>query len=92
MAKTNENYHSIEVESYRESQTGGLHGAVHIRPTKGGIYPQDVRVECPREMRDTSRFPLGTVFRVRAKLTDRQGGGSFLYSHHSWAYEVVRTG
>ena len=31
---------------------------------------------------DTSRYPLGTKFRLNAKLTDRQGGTPFLYAYH----------
>lgn len=89
MAKLNEPYRYIEVESYRERSTGGLHGAIHIRPVPGGIYPTNTRVECPREMRDLTLFPLGTRFHIRAKLTDRDGSGEFLYSHHSWKYEVL---
>ncbi len=89
MAKINEPYRHIVVESYEEQHTGGLHGAVHIRPVAGGPYPPNVRVECPREMRDTRRYKLGAKFRIKVKLTDREGGGDFLYSHHSWPYPVV---
>ena len=85
MAKINEPYREIEVESYKDASSK----KVHIRPLLGGIYPAHLRVECPREMRDTKRYPLGTRFRVRVKLTDREGEGDFLYSHHSWPYLVV---
>lgn len=88
MAKINEPYRFIEVESYRESGSG-LHGDVHIRPVAGGPYPVHLRVECPRQMRDTKRYKLGTKFRIKVKLTDRGGSGDFLYSHHSWAFSVV---
>ncbi|RWF58895.1 MAG: hypothetical protein EOS50_01305 [Mesorhizobium sp.] len=88
MANRNEPYRFIEVESYREKGSG-LHGDVHIRPVAGGHYPTSIRVECPREMRDTGRFPLGTRFSIKVKLTDRAGSGDFLYSHHSWAYTVL---
>lgn len=91
MSKPSEPYRYVEVESYVEQSTGGLHGPVHIRPVKGEPYPKGIRVECPREMRDPARFPTGTRFRIRAKLTDREGGGEFLYSHHSWRYEVLNS-
>jgi hypothetical protein len=87
LAKYGEPYRYVEVESYEEQSTGGLHGPVHIRPVAGEPYPAGIRVECPREMRG---FPVGTRFRIRAKLTDRQGGGEFLYSHHTWHYEVLK--
>lgn len=89
MAKANEPYRHIEVESYEAANTSGLHGAVHIRPLPGGPYSTILRVECPREMRDTTRYPLGTRFRLKVKLTDREGDGDFLYSHHSWPYQVL---
>lgn len=88
MAKVNEPYRYIEVESYLE-RGSGLHGPVHIRPVAGGPYPVDIRVECPREMRDTNRYKLGTKFRLKVKLTDKEGGSDFLYSHHSWPYTVL---
>ncbi|RWC19170.1 MAG: hypothetical protein EOS51_15610 [Mesorhizobium sp.] len=87
MAKLNEPYRHIEVESYEAAKTSGLHGVVHVRPLHGGPYPTHLRVECPKEM--VRNFPVGTRFRVKVKLTDRQGSGDFLYSHHSWAYEVL---
>lgn len=85
MAKINEPYREIEVESFKDP----ISGKVHIRPTKDGIYSRTLRVECPREMRDVKRYPLGTRFQVRVKLTDREGSGDFLYSHHSWPYRVI---
>ncbi|MDW9984802.1 hypothetical protein GOC13_22880 [Sinorhizobium meliloti] len=88
MAKVNEPYRYIEVESYLQ-RGSGLHGEVHIRPVAGGPYPVNIRVECPREMRDTKRYKLGTKFRLKVKLTDREGGNDFLYSHHSWPYTVL---
>lgn len=88
MAKLDEPYRLVVVESYPETGSG-LHGKVHIRPLPGGPYPVNTRVECPREMRDVRRYKLGTKFRIKVKLTDREGGGEFLYSHHSWPFEVL---
>ncbi len=34
-------------------------------------------------------YPVGTRFKVKVKLTDREGGGEFLYSHHSWKFDVL---
>ena len=89
MAKPNEKYQLVDVESYVADDTSGLHGAIHIRPVAGGMFPDGIRVECPREMRDPLLYSIGTVFRIRAKLTDRKGGGEFLYSHHSWPFSVI---
>lgn len=49
----------------------------------------DLHVECSKGLSDTKRHPLGTVFRIKAKLTDREGGREFLYSYWGWDYEVV---
>ena len=80
-------YRWIEVESYRATQTGGLHGDIHIRPVAGQGLDTKMRVECPREMRHN--WEVGTRFRVKAKVTNREGGIPFLYSHHSWKFEVL---
>lgn len=90
MAKHDEPYQEILVESYRASRTGGLHGAIHIRPRPDQGLPTSLQVECSKKlMRD---YPVGTVFKIRAKLTDREGGGEFLYSYHGWRVDVVALG
>jgi hypothetical protein len=33
------------------------------------------------DAQNPTQYKVGTLFRVRAKLTDRQGGGEFLYSY-----------
>jgi len=86
MAK-NEAYEWIVVESYLPANTSGLHGPVHIRPVAGQAYPTTLHVECSKKL--SNDYPLGTRFRIRVKLTDRQGGGEFLYSYFGWHYEVL---
>ena len=34
-------------------------------------------------------YPVGTRFRVYAKLTDKDGGTPFLHTNHAWDYEVL---
>lgn len=87
MAKPNEPYVMVEVESYLPKKTSGLHGKVHIRPCTGQGYPENMRVECAKEL--TTNYPVGTRFRLRAKLTDREGTGEFLYSYFGWKFEVL---
>lgn len=82
-------YEWVEVESYMPDRTSGLHGKVHIRPVAGGKFSPNLHVECSKGLSDTKRHPLGTVFRIKAKLTDREGGGEFLYSSWQWKYEIV---
>ncbi|MET3384184.1 hypothetical protein [Variovorax paradoxus] len=87
MAKPDEPYRSVVVESFRPSATSGLHGAVHIRPVKDQGLPESLHVECSKSL--SRNYPVGTKFRIQAKLTDRESGGEYLYSYHGWAYEVL---
>jgi hypothetical protein len=87
VAKLNESYHYIDVESYAPASTSGLHGSIHIRPCEGQGYPVNMHVECSKKL--TANHPVGTRFRIKAKLTDREGSGDFLYSYFGWKYEVL---
>lgn len=80
-------YVMIVVESFVPTDRSGLRGRVHIRPVPGEIYPQTLHVECSKRL--SERYPVGTKFRIRAKLTDREDGGEFLYSYHGWPVEVL---
>lgn len=83
----NNRYEWIVVESYYPTSTAGMHGLVHVRPIAGQGYSTDLQVECSRALvRD---FPVGTRFRLQAKLTDREGGGQYLYSSWRWRVEVL---
>ena len=86
MAKPWEKYHQVIIETYYEVKSGKSTN-VHARPIEGQIYPTDLDVECSRKMRQ--KHPIGTQFKVYAKLTDREGGGEFLYTSWRWPYEVV---
>tara|TARA_R100000988_G_scaffold90662_1_gene54312 strand:+ start:329 stop:601 length:273 start_codon:yes stop_codon:yes gene_type:complete len=87
MAKPEEPYFYIEVESFRPEQTSALHGKVHIRPCPGQGYSTALHVQCSKKL--SKDYPVGTKFRIRAKLTDREGEGEFLYSSYKWDYEVL---
>ncbi len=86
MAQDNPYYYII-VESYVVSKGSGLRGDVHIRPVQGEKFSQSLHVECTKAM--TKNYPVGTRFRIKVKLTDRENQGEYLYSHYSWKYEVV---
>lgn len=76
----------LMVESYNESGSG-LHGNVHVRPVAGQGYPTSLRVRCSKGL--VRNYPVGTRFWIYAKLTDREGSGEFMSSHHSWDYDVI---
>jgi hypothetical protein len=88
MAQSND-YEMVLVESYIINNTSGKHGKIHIRPVQGYKYSTTLQVACSKSLSDLSRFPVGTKFMLQAKLTDREDGGEYLYSHPRWKYEVV---
>lgn len=86
MAKPDELYQSVIVETFRVRLPGHL-GDVHVRPVAGQGVDTGLLVECSRALvRD---YPVGARFRIRAKLTDREGGGEYLYSSYRWKFEVL---
>jgi hypothetical protein len=80
-------YSDVIVESYCPKSTSGLHGSIHIRPTLGEKFPQNLHVECSKRL--VKDYPVGTKFKIQAKLTDREGGGKYLYCYYRWPYEVL---
>lgn len=88
MAMPLEPYQLVLVESYEPESTAGLHGKVHIRPIPGNGF-DGVHVQCSKAL--SNDYPPGTRFRLKAKLTDRKGGGQFLYSYHGWHVDVLDT-
>ncbi len=87
MAKNNK-YETLLVESYKASNTSGLHGAIHVRPIAGQGHPTTLRVEGNNSMKND--YPVGTKFKIRAKLTDRKGSGDYLYTSYKWPFEVIK--
>ena len=89
MAKPLEEYQPVVVESYRPASTSGLHGDIHIRAVSGQGYPDDTHVECSKAL--SRDFPVGTRFLIeKAKLTKKENGRPFLYTHYTWRYDVLR--
>ena len=80
-------YKYIIVESYIPKKTSGMHGLVHIRPIAGQGFSTKLHVECSKEL--SNNYPVGTRFKIKAKLTDRLGKTEFLYSYFNWPFEVI---
>jgi hypothetical protein len=89
MAQSKEPYTHVVVESYYTGYQSGLHGPIHVRPVPGQGYPENMHVECPRQMKNPSLYKVGTQFRIRAKVTDKEGGNPFLYTSWQWKFEVL---
>ncbi|QOY93202.1 hypothetical protein IM543_16735 [Massilia sp. UMI-21] len=71
-------YREVAVESFLDPRSG----QPRIRPVSGQAYATSLRVQCARRLCDPERYPVGTRFLIRAKLTDRQGGEPYLYAWH----------
>ena len=57
-----------------------------------GLFPvkhsrQQSTLNAPAQNADPYRE--GTRFRIRAKLTDKEGGKPFLYCRYDWPFEVL---
>ena len=87
MAKPFEPYLEVVVESYRAPATAGLHGSIHVRPIPGQVFSPSLRVQCSKNL--SRDYPVGTKFRIRVKLTDKEARGEFLYSSYRWPVEVL---
>lgn len=84
----NEKYNYIIVESYKPKCTSGLHGEIHIKPIEGQKpFTEDMHVECSKVL--SKDYPVGTQFKIKAKITSKEGGKPFVYSHYSWAFELL---
>ncbi len=81
-------YEYIIVESYRPTNTNGLHGDIHIKPiSRKDLYNEDMHVECSKKL--STDYAVGTRFKIKVKITDREGGKPFAYSHYSWPFEIL---
>jgi hypothetical protein len=78
-------YRDVAVESVPDARTGRL----RIKPMAGQAYATSMRVQCARALSDPERYPAGTRFLIRAKLTDRAGGPPFLYAWHGDPVRVL---
>lgn len=80
------NYKKVVIETYRNTQ-GGSSKSIRARPVPGQGYDSSMNVECSSGMRKS--HPVGRRFLIEAKLTDREGGTPFLYSHYNMPYVVL---
>lgn len=79
-------YRHVLVETYMYAGGGSKHQR-RLRPLPGQGLDTKMAVECSSKMRDS--HPVGTIFKIEAKITDREGSPPFLYTHHTWPYEVL---
>lgn len=85
MNKRSGSYCHLLVESFIGPDSQGQKRP-QIRPLKGQVFDNNLKVECSTDL--LNKHPIGTKFRIRAKLTDMQGT-PFVYSYYGWPYDVV---
>ena len=78
-------YTTIIAESYH-FLGGGSPESIRVRPLAGQEFSVDLNIECSRAVR--YKHPVGTLFKLSVKLTNRDGG-EFLYSSYQWPMSVV---
>ena len=79
-------YKYYAVETFRNPGEQSS-ASVRVRPLSDQGLPSNMRVECSRKMRKS--HPLGTIFKIQAKITDKEGGTPFLFSSHTWPYTAL---
>lgn len=97
-----QDYYSLWFESFRLLNTSGHIDPVQLRLKTGQKIPSEIEAECKRRGVDPHdllteckkdymrKYPVGTKFHLKAKLTDKENGGMFFYSYFGWKpYEIV---
>ena len=80
-------YQDVIVETYLGRKTSSS-GGVRARPVEGQGFDISMNVECSSKMRKSQ--PVGTKFLIKAKVTNKEGGPDFLYSHFNSSYTVLQ--
>ena len=79
-------YQDIIIETFRNTG-GGSSKSIRARPVAGQGLDTSMKVECSSSMR--KNHPVGTLFLLQAKVTNREGGTPFLYAHFDTPYKVI---
>lgn len=58
-----------------------------VRPCKGQPFPENMKIECAREIRN---YPVGTRIQLNVVETEKEGSRPFLYSSYKWAHKLVK--
>lgn len=79
----------IKVETFIPENHEPTDADIRVRPLEGQGLSTDLRVECPRSIR--SKYPVGTKFKMKARLIERYPDALILYNHHSWLMDPIDT-
>lgn len=80
------NYRTVVIETYIGRGTTSSEG-IRARPLPGQKLDTSMNVECSSKMR--TGHPVGTMFLIQAKVTSKEGGTPFLYSHYNQSYKII---
>ena len=83
---TDDDYREYFVETY-DAIGEPSSSDIRVRPLVGQGLDTDLKVRCSKALR--SNHKVGTIFKLLAKVTDREGGTPFLHSPYTWGYEVL---
>ena len=79
-------YRKVIIQTYKRSG-GGSSKSVRARPIDGQGLNTSMNVECSSPMRKNN--PIGTLFLLEAKVTNRENGPPFLYAHFETPYKII---
>ena len=80
-------YEYIKVQSVLVKESG-KHGPVHIKPLPNqDPYLESMWVQCSKVL--SNDYPIGTKFRIRAKIVHPAEYRPYISSHYTWPFEVV---
>jgi hypothetical protein len=82
-------YDYIIVQSVLSNEKG-QRGPIHIKPLPDqDPYLETMFVQCSKVL--STNFPVGTKFRIKAKIiTPTNGNRPFASSHYTWPYEIIK--
>lgn len=80
-------YDYIIVQSVLTNERG-KHGPVHIKPLPNQEpYLETMYVQCSKVL--STDFPVGTKFRIKAKIIQPIGKRAFASSHYTWPFDII---
>jgi hypothetical protein len=88
MLKPRPGYEIVVVETSTEGPSGGHRSPIRVLNVPDETFPEVMHVRFPTKVREA--HPIGTRFRVYARLVDDRDGRSFLHTNHNWPIEVLK--
>jgi hypothetical protein len=79
-------YRKIAIHTYQSSNEASSK-SIRARPLPGQGIATTMHVECSSKMRN--KYPVGTVFVIKAQITNREGGPDFVYTSWQWPYSTI---